>query len=381
MILFVLPFTLQAQEIIVKANDIARVNVPMKIELQQPGSGNFVLYDATSGKSYPLQWEDAETAWFIFNDSLAKGSQRKLKIRKVHQQPSSVVLDRDERGVMVKSRGRNVFFYQSAVAMPPADSPSYYQGSGFIHPLYSPSGKIMTDDFPTTHAHHHAIFHAWANTRFRKSHVDFWNQHKKEGTVKHNGIISMKEGPVYAELVTSQEYVSLVHGTVLHEKWTIRCYGLPDKFMFDIKLEQVNSTKDSLYLDKYLYGGMAFRGTKNWDPHNASAFQNRWNVYTSEGARDSAANHTIARWVTVSGQIDGSPSSVTIFSHPSNFTYPQKIRVHPDMPYWVFSPVIDMPFVMPPGGKYQAFYRYFVSNTKPDEARLEEIHDAFQLAD
>jgi hypothetical protein len=148
--------------------------------------------------------------------------------------------------------------------------------------------------------------------------------------------------------------------------------------MFDIALEQFNNTKDTLHLDTYLYGGMAFRGAKQWDPHDPGAFQNRWNVYTSEGAIDSAANHTRARWVTTSGQIDGTQASVTIFNHPSNLRYPQKIRVHPDMPYWVYSPVVDQPFVIPPKGKYTARYRYYVCNNKPEETKLEQIQEAFK---
>jgi hypothetical protein len=353
---------------------MARANLPIRISLQQPGPGHYILFDAATKKTYPLQWEDAETAWFIFSDSLPKGSQRKLKIKKSSDPPiTAVTLTRNEQGVMARNKGRNVFFYQSATAMPPADSPAYYQGSGYIHPLYSPAGKIMTEDFPGTHAHHHAIFHAWSNTRFRNRHVDFWNQQKKEGTVKHNGAVAMKEGPVFAELVTGQDYISLADGAVLREKWTIRCYALNGPFMFDVKVEQINITDDSLYLDKYLYGGMAFRGTRHWDPHNTKAFQNNWNVLTSEGFRDSAANHTPARWVTGFGNIDGSAAAVTIFSHPSNFRYPQKIRVHPDMPYWVYSPVTDLPFVIPPAGSYKARYRYYVSDSKPDEIRLREI--------
>lgn len=374
---YLLPLALFAQNVVVRAAQQPMANLPIRIEIKQR-QGNFILEDAMAQKSYPLQWEDEQHAWFVFADSLPTGGQRNLILKKSLPADKPVTLHRNEQGVMVKYLDKNVFFYQSATAMPPPDSPAYYRASGYIHPLFSPAGKIMTEDFPSTHAHHHAIFHAWANTRFRNSHVDFWNQQKKEGTVKHNGIMHMKEGPVYAELVTGQEYLSLAHGRVLTETWTIRCFAVAGQYMFDIALEQENITEDTLYLDIYLYGGMAFRGAKQWDPHDTLAFRSRWNVYTSEGAMDSVANHTRARWVTTSGQIDGTPASVTIFNHPTNVRYPQKIRVHPDMPYWVYSPVVDQPLLIPPKGKYTARYRYYVCNSKPEETTLEQIQEAFK---
>ncbi|NJO25448.1 MAG: hypothetical protein HC867_06315, partial [Bacteroidia bacterium] len=72
----------------------------------------------------------------------------------------------------------------------------------------------------------------------------------------------------------------------------ITVYPFSSYFLFDLESEQVNTTSDTLFLNKYHYGGLAFRGTRNWDPFNKKYFQNNWNVITSEGIKDSAANHT-----------------------------------------------------------------------------------------
>ncbi len=373
-----LPFALQAQKVLISKDAFAQTGLPISINIKHPGNGRYALLDPISKKSYPLQWANQQQAWFILNDAPQSLEPREMTLIKIEPTQPAINFLQTEKGIMARSGDKNIFFYQAATAYPPPDSPVNYQRSGFIHPLYSPAGKIMTDDFPASHAHQHAIFHNWANARFRNSHVDFWNQHRNEGTVKHIGTDQTFAGPVYGELTTNQEYISLAHGAVLQEKWTIRCYALTNNFMFDIHVEQVNITKDTLFLDQYIYGGMAFRGTKNWDPLNVKFFQNPWNVLTSEGLKDSLANHTTARWVSVFGNIDGTPASVTVFSHPSNFRYPQKIRVHPTMPYWVFTPVVDQGFFIPPGGSYKASYKYYVCDKKPDEQTLQQIHELFE---
>jgi Family of unknown function (DUF6807) len=376
------PVLASAQKITVEAVNYPRVKTPVSVYMKRPGLSSYGLYDRSNSKTYPVQWESDNKAWFILDDSLASGKQKHLELKTIKTAPNSVTLNGYEDGIMVKNNGKPVLFYHTNTAYPPADSPSYYKRSGFIHPLYSPSGKVMTDDFPVTHAHQHAVFHAWADTRFRNSHVDFWNQFKEEGTVRHVVVLGRKEGPVFSELKTVQEYVSSKHGVVLKEIWTLRVFATAiDHFLYDLFIEQENVTSDTLYLDKYIYGGMAFRGSKHWDPQNNDAFQNRWHVLTSENLHDSSANHTSAKWVTASGLIDSIPTSVTVFDHSSNVRHPQKIRVHPSMPYWTYAPVVDGPFVIPPGGKYKAQYRYYVTDNNPSREVLERVNQDWLNAD
>lgn len=283
---------------------------------------------------------------------------------------------RDASGITAISGDRKILRYLTAPAKPPPDSPSYYQRSGFIHPIYSVSGQVLTDDFPLTHAHQHGLFHAWADARFRNSHVDFWNQFKQEGTVIHDRILEMKERKDYADLTTQQIYTSTQFGAILREQWHIRIYATPpDHFIFDISIDQLNITSDTLFLNGYIYGGLAFRGSARWDPDNAKSFQNPWMLLSSEGLRDSTANHQPAKWVTVSGRVDGVDAFITVFDHPANFRYPQKVRVHPRMPYWAYSPVVDGPFIIPPGGRYRARYRFCISSKFPGQDSLKRLHE------
>src|SRR5206468_817402 len=58
--------------------------------------------------------------------------------------------------------------------------------SGFLHPLATRSGLVVTDDFPPDHAHQHGVFFAWVNPTFRGRPTDFWNQAKRTGRVGHD---------------------------------------------------------------------------------------------------------------------------------------------------------------------------------------------------
>jgi hypothetical protein len=365
-----------AQKIELNAGSVARINSPIKILLKKPpGHKTYGLYNTLTKNTYPLQWTDSLHALFIFSDSLDAGKKQELQLKKINTLPAAVNIHKSNEGLLVTVKDKPVFLYHTTIAEPPADSPSYYRRSGFIHPLYSPAGKIMTDDFPATHAHQHGIFHAWTNTTFRKQHVDFWNQFQLSGNVRHKEVLSISEGAVYSEIRTTQEYLSLAFGVVLTEEWAIKIYPFADHFLFDLSLVQTNITRDTLFLNEYIYGGMAFRGSREWDPFNKKFFKNNWNILTSEGFRDSSANHTKARWVTAYGMIDGTNCAATVFNYAENFRYPQKIRVHPNLPYWVYAPMVDGSFIIAPGEKYIADYRYFISTGMPDNELLERIHE------
>lgn len=373
---FILPLFGSAQTVTIPAAPFERLDVPVYIFLKKPADKHYGLEHPTNGNVYPLQWQ-ADSAVFIPSDPIPANQSVQFRLKALRRLPKGVSFRKNNQSVIVQKGRKNMFVYRIATVMPPADSPVLYKRSGFIHPLYTPDGSTVTDAFPSNHAHQHAVFHAWTNTRFKGHHVDFWNQHKLEGTVGEAKLISTKSGAVFSEMVTKQNYISLKDGVILNEVWIFRIYNTRNSHLFDLTIRQENITTDTLFLDQYIYGGMAFRGSAQWDPHNKKAFRQRWQVLTSEGIKDSSANNTAAKWVRVSGLVDQKPASATVIGHSSNFRYPQKIRVHPDMPYWVFSPVIDKAFFIPPSGTYTAGYRYLITNQDPPSDLINALIDAW----
>lgn len=291
----------------------------------------------------------------------------------VSAQQNVVRIEQQPAGMLVKVNNKPLLFYHTKEAMPPADSPSYYRRSGFIHPLYSPNGSVLTDDFPAGHAHQHGIFTAWTNTTFRGKMVDFWNQHKKLGTVEHVEVLEAKEGRDFGRIKTKLRHISLEHGTVLEEIWTLTIYPYSDYFLFDLESDQVNVTADTLTLNKYTYGGLGIRASKQWNSHDTANFKSEWNILTSEGIKGDSANHTHAKWVDASGILDNKTSGLTVFTHPSNFRYPQTIRVHPEMPYWAYAPVVDGEFKLAPGQHYKSRFRFFVHDGAVDKKVIDDM--------
>lgn len=366
------PFTIE-----VKAGKYARYQTPVQVNLPKPlkDASLFTLKNTKTGKTAVGQLIDSVTLVFILPDSMVPGSWQTYTVAKhTGAAPkNTVTVAREKNGLQVNIKAKPLFFYHTAEAMPPADSPAYYRRSGFIHPVYSPGGQVLTDDFPAGHTHQHALFNAWTKTTFRKEFIDFWNQHSKRGTVEHIEVDRVKEGPVVTELRVKLRHKSLLHGEVLREMWVIRVYPLSDYYLFDLISEERNVTTDTLFLEKYHYGGFGFRGSKHWNDHDKKNFEQHWKVLTSEGARDSAANHTHARWVDASGLINGQAAGVTVFDHPVNFRYPQPIRVHPTMPYFVYSPVVDGAFSINPGTWYRQQYRYYIHQQLPDTTAIDRV--------
>lgn len=346
------------------AGGIARENYPLTIQIDKPLSKEekYQLINENNGESYPAQvLPSGELLVFIAHMDAATKAEFSL-IEANESKKQKMTISQTEEGVEVLSESHPVLKYQTAVASPSGDLPDYYKRSGMIHPLYSPGGQIITDDFPAGHTHQHAIFNAWVNTQYKGEKIDFWNQHSETGTVEHVSLNTAEAGNSGAIIESQLRHTSLKYGEVLGEKWTIMVYPTDEYFLFDLISEQTNTSNDTLFILDYHYGGMGFRGSKEWNKVDSTHFTNTWEILTSEGYTNENANHTHASWVSASGKVDGQNTSVTVFGFPENFRYPQAIRVHPSMPYWVYAPMVDGEFYIAPGAGYKSKFRYYVPN-------------------
>lgn len=290
---------------------------------------------------------------------------------------SKVIAKKDSSGIVATIDNKPVLYYHMLEAKAPADSPSHFNRSGFIHPLYSPSGKILTDDFPAGHAHQHGIFLTWSSTKFRNTAVDFWNQQSKKGTVKHEELLSVRNGKDFAEFRTKLAHTSLEFGKILEERWTIKIYNNTEYFVIDLESDQTNITKDTLFLNKYHYGGLAYRGSREWNEDDKKHFTNHWKILTNEGRTLEDANASHAAWIDASGLINQQEAGVTIFSDPSNFRHPQALRVHPTMDYFAFSPTVEEAFYIAPNQHYHSSYRIIAHDGKMDRVRITELYKKY----
>ena len=84
------------------------------------------------------------------------------------------------------------------IEAPEGTNTLYRRKGAFIHPLYSPAGKILTSIQPDDHYHHYGIWNPWTRVVVEGRTVDFWNLAEGQGTVSHSGILSTFSGQLYS---------------------------------------------------------------------------------------------------------------------------------------------------------------------------------------
>ncbi|MBD3258178.1 hypothetical protein GF377_07070 [candidate division GN15 bacterium] len=270
----------------------------------------------------------------------------------------------DGKRLTLSVGGKPVLSYNHAVIPAPDEIDPVFAKSGFIHPLHTPSGRLVTDDFPPDHAHQNGVFLAWVNATLEGRRVDFWNRAKGLGTVDHAGIVSTVSGPVFGEFQVKLRHRELKAPggprPVLEELWTVRVYHVDAPFLIDFRSQQRRLAGEPLVVNEYHYGGMALRGAREWYEQEGSGF-----LTNAAKSRDDG-NHTRARWVIAHGRSDGAPAAVAVLGHPDNFRAPQHVRLHPTKPYFCFAPMVLGPFEIASGEAYVSRYRFAPYDGEPD---------------
>ncbi len=277
---------------------------------------------------------------------------------------------------------RPILTYNEKIDEPPAGADSLYRKSGYLHPVYSPAGQVLTDDFPVDHYHQHGIFSAWVKTTIDGQEVDFWNQAKGEGTVLHSRLLDRFAGSVTAGFDTELEHIMNPGDnsrTVLKELWKVRIHPHERYHIWELSSQQTNVSGDDFTLNEYHYGGFAFRGRSDW----LGTFpQSGCEMRTDKVDSREAGNHQPARWVVISGLVnseDGQAeqfsnrSGLVMMSHPQNLRSPQKVRLHPNKPYFCFCPVINEEFFFKSGLSLVSNYLVITFDGQISEEVLEEI--------
>ena len=172
----------------------------------------------------------------------------------------------------------------------------------------------------------------------------------------------------------------------MEEIWTVQIYANSSPYVVDVVSEQTTLTDSPLHILKYHYGGMAFRGSGEWNdldfkqPEDAPVNfigPGEGGFLTSEGKTRIEGNHTRPDWVAMHGNVNGNPVGLAAMGHPSNFRHPQFVRLHPTMPYFCFAPMVDEPFDIVPGEVYTSSYRIISYDGVPDAAALNSYHEMY----
>jgi hypothetical protein len=265
-----------------------------------------------------------------------------------------------------------VLQYNAAMVYPPAGIDEVFKRSGFIHPLYAPSGEVLTNIQPSDHLHHYGLWNPWTKTTFKGEEVDFWNLGKKQGTVRHTSVAHTSGGPVFAEMEFLHRHIAWPESEretlAMSERHIIRSYAV-DENIFIIDFVFIITPNDSITLEEYRYGGFVFRGADSWNNKTSTFF-------TSEDMNRDQADGQRARWCVVMGETP--EAGILFMGHPSNFNHPEPLRVWPSDAnngkgdvFINFSPTRNTSWTLEPGNQYRLQYRLVVFNGMMDAATAE----------
>lgn len=277
--------------------------------------------------------------------------------------------------LVIKSGDQNLVQYNFKTVLPPAGVDESYKRSGFIHPLWSPKGQVLTRIQPPDHYHHYGIWNPWTHLLYKGDTLDLWNLNKKQGTVRFAKFLNEKSGDVFAEYSALHEHVAYRKSgeeVILNEIQSVRVFKPEGAayYVTDITIEMKCATQAPVLLLEYRYGGLGWRTTEQWTKDNSS-------VLTSEGKTRKDADGTKARWCLVQGAVDQDHAGILMISQPNNYNHPEPLRIWPENQYnrgdmfANFDPTKDRDWLLEPGKNYVLKYRFVVFNNAFDKEKSE----------
>lgn len=393
-----------AASLTVEAGDYDRRDCVVEFKLR-PGSVNLFL--KAEGKEFMLQGDREGNAWFVLDEL----KRRQRKTYELHFAPqvgagsvhavcageeywNAAMGERTNcKGpvrLMIpgppKERGRmsfnTVLTYQTEkTEFPPGrtDLKPIYQRGGYIHPVLSPSGKQITDDYPVNHKHHHGLWFAWTHTEFEGRTPDFWNMGDGKGFVEFAALDKTWSGPVHAGFISQHRQMDTTEKgvkpkTALLETWNVKLYAVGTNaarpyYLFDMEITD-KCAHGPVKLPKYRYGGIGVRGNWAWNG------KDKLNFLNSEGVSDRSKGEegqTVGRWAHMGGPVDGSLTGIAVLDHPDNVRAPQPQRIHPTEPFLNIAPQQAGDVEITPEKPLTLRYRFVVADGAPDKAELDRL--------
>lgn len=294
-------------------------------------------------------------------------------------------LTKSDGNITIYKNNTPVLSYRYNDMYPPEGVDSLFKRSGFIHPLYSPNGQVLTRVQAPDHYHHYGIWGPWTLTHIDDREVDFWNLAKGEGTVEFVSFLSEVTGDIYSGFKVLQNHIDFNNGAgnqiALNEMLEVRVWNIDDNVWIIDYTSTINTPlANGVLFDAYRYGGgIGFRATEQWHKDNST-------ILTSEGKSRVDADGSRARWCIINGATDVNEkqSGILFMSNPSNRQHPEPMRVWPmdanegrgDI-FFEFTPIRYEPWHIMPGQDYKLSYRMVVFDGEMSKETAESYFKSY----
>jgi len=119
---------------------------------------------------------------------------------------AGVLAVQDPEGVKLTIDGKPILTIRPSARLGAKDIAPEYGRNGYLHPVYSPAGVLVTDDYPPDKPYQHGIWTGWQKVESGGSHPDFWDTSLKKGRVAMESVAPLWGGPLRGGFGSHQDF-------------------------------------------------------------------------------------------------------------------------------------------------------------------------------
>jgi hypothetical protein len=366
-------------EITVQAGPRDREAVTVSALLPGTPTVKSVLVRAPNGATLSSQMQEDGQVVFRINPMKA-GSQAIFLAEEGEFAAASgkggVLVVQDPDGVKLTIDGKPVLTYETRRQAEGKDTPPEYRRNGYLHPLYSPAGVVVTDDYPPDKPSQHGIWSGWQKVESGGSHPDFWDAGLKKGRAAMESVAPLWGGALRGGFGSHQIFADMdgrKGAIVLREGWSVAASREASRApYFAVDLESTQAVLNGqTTLGENSFGGITMRGNRDWQGAGQSIF------LTSQDQSRGKAQGAVAHWCYLGGKSGGKLAGVAILSHPQNSAKSEAVFIDPEAPVMGFAPTKNGSITVRPGKPLKLKYRFVVLDGKPDKKLLDRLWDDF----
>ncbi|HZZ73131.1 MAG TPA: PmoA family protein [Pirellulales bacterium] len=282
---------------------------------------------------------------------------------------AELTAEKTDQGVSIKIDGQPFANYVAKGAFKP-----------YVWPIYGPTQKKMTRDFPMIehvpgeskdHPHQRSMWFTHGDVNG----VDFWAETPKSGKIVQRELARVAGGHE-AVVVTREDWLGPDGKKVCTDDRTMTFGGDKGQRWIDFSIS-IHASEGPVAFGDTKEGSFGLRVADSMTVDAKHGGQ----IVSSEGKTDAAAWAQPAAWVDYHGPIDGETLGIAILNHPSSFRFPTFWHVRT---YGLFAanPFGKKDFKTTKQGAYDlpqgesVFFRYRVIFHQGDQ-RAAKIAEAF----
>lgn len=213
---------------------------------------------------------------------------------------------------------------EGAVAVRQGDGGWTYEWSArkrpFLHPVATPSGKVLTRNAPDDHPWHHGL---WFTIKLVNE-ENFWEEYDAYGVLRHTEepaavLLEGGSSETGASVVGDLTWIRPDRETIVIDEHRVLTHVALGDDAFAIDVDTTVTPRTDVLLDRTPYttwggyGGLALRGRGDWTDTR---------LLLDDGAERERVLGERSRWCDLSGTVDGDEAGITFLGHAGSPRHP-----------------------------------------------------------